>query len=782
MGSLLPPEGTKPRYSQLYVHDPTIEVDDRISQFSSAEKKLRREIVQALQDMLDEHNVLARSFCQVRCSLQNPGNKQLKLRILGSRIPNGRQYELPTETELAGLIPAELPDPLIDPVGYAAATKFMVHGPCGQNSPNSSCMVDNRCKKFFPKPYAAKTTIDAHDYAIYKRRMTGITTTKSGPDRSAVIAGAAGPDEAASSADISPPIDEITQYLDCRSISSYEAIWTLFSFQIHESEPNVIRLCVHMLDQQPVSFDAAQPIHSIVARPSVMNTMLTQWFTLNAGYPSSRNLTYDQIPNSFVWSDQCKDWCPRKSGFAIGRIPSVPAAFGDVFYLRILLGKILGALSFKHLRIVRGVVYEDYQQACQAMGLLANDNEWDSVMQEVSDPAKLLKSWWESMSEDFTYRRQQLDNTPLPQPPSITSYNQIRSQAKIVLVVASAGIAATLLPDGVTAHSSFKIPLEVDNLSTCMVKKGTEIAELLKEATLIVWDEAPMVHRLSFEAVDRTMCNLMNKSLSGPNYTPFGGKTVLLGGDFRQTLPVVPNGSREANVNASLPHSYLWKYCTLLQLSVNMHITGQSINNCPIFSGLTFTEWVLAMGNGTLPSTANQSSAVPDWITIQSRFLTQSGDNPIGNLIARVYPSFKESYQSLAYIKARAIVTPTNVVVSEVNNLLVNQLPGASKKYFSADSISTTRSDAASLQIEYPLEFLNSLSFNGVPEHSLELKPYVTVMLLRNINPAAGMYNGTRVLLTHLGDYVLRGLIVGRNMEGTVVAIPRIVLDVTDTK
>ncbi|CAN1820802.1 ATP-dependent DNA helicase pif1 [Linum perenne] len=287
--------------------------------------------------------------------------------------------------------------------------------------------------------------------------------------------------------------------------------------------------------------------------------------------------------------------------------------------------------------------------------------------------------------------------------------SQIRSQAKIVLVVASAGIAATLLPDGVTAHSSFKIPLEVDNLSTCMVKKGTEIAELLKEATLIVWDEAP-----------------------GPNYTPFGGKTVLLGGDFRQTLPVVPNGSREANVNASLPHSYLWKYCTLLQLSVNMHITGQSINNCPIFSGLTFTEWVLAMGNGTLPSTANQSSAVPDWITIQSRFLTQSGDNPIGNLIARVYPSFKESYQSLAYIKARAIVTPTNVVVSEVNNLLVNQLPGASKKYFS----------------------------------SLELKPYVTVMLLRNINPAAGMYNGTRVLLTHLGDYVLRGLIVGRNMEG----------------
>ncbi|CAN1845811.1 ATP-dependent DNA helicase pif1 [Linum perenne] len=275
--------------------------------------------------------------------------------------------------------------------------------------------------------------------------------------------------------------------------------------------------------------------------------------------------------------------------------------------------------------------------------------------------------------------------------------SKIRSEGKIVLVVASSGIAATLLPDGVTAHSRFKIPLEVDNLSTCMVKKGTEVAELLKEATLIVWDEAPMVHRLSFEAVDRTLCDLMNTPLSGPQYSPFGGKTVLLGGDFRQTLSVVPKGSREDNINASLPRSYLWNFCTLLHLHVNMRI---------IFGGMQFSDWVLAIGNGTLLA---------------------------------------------EYIKARAIVTPTNAVVSEINNLLLDQIPDSSKKYFSADSLSTTNSNTATLQVEYPLEFLNSLSFNGVLEHILDLKPYVTVMLLRSINPAAGMCNGTRILLTHLG-------------------------------
>ncbi|CAN1179605.1 ATP-dependent DNA helicase PIF1 [Linum perenne] len=782
-----------------------------------------------------------------------------------------------TTSQIDTFISVELPHPMIDPVGYAAATKFMLHGPCGVDFPKSPCMVDDRCKKFFPKQYTSETTIDDHGYAVYRRRMTGITTIKSGVS------------------------------LDNRYVVPYNR-YLIVKYQAHINievchKGQLIKYLFKYITKGPYR---SEPVHSILARPSCTNTMLTQWFLLNQRYPSARNLTYDRIPNSFVWSDQCKDWSPRKNGFALGIIPSVPAACGDVFYLRILLGKIPGALSFQHLRTVNGVVYSDYQLACQAMGLLATDDEWDSVMLEVSrwgqasmirsvfvsllifcqvaDPAKLLHNWWESMSEDFAYRQQQLTSAPLQQPSSPTLYNQvlhalnnilhtyssslghfglpmptegssymqatniitthlnyncatkaakshqlhsslnssqltayaaiiesvsknqgkffflhghggtsktflynciiskIRSEGKIVLVVASSGIAATLLPDGVTAHSRFKIPLEVDNLSTCMVKKGTEVAELLKEATLIVWDEAPMVHRLSFEAVDRTLCDLMNTPLSGPQYSPFGGKTVLLGGDFRQTLSVVPKGSREDNINASLPRSYLWNFCTLLHLHVNMRISSLPINTLPIFGGMQFSDWVLAIGNGTLLAEAFLPSIAADWITVPSKFLINSKDNAIEQLITWVYPSFQQSYQSLEYIKARAIVTPTNAVVSEINNLLLDQIPDSSKKYFSADSLSTTNSNTATLQVEYPLEFLNSLSFNGVLEHILDLKPYVTVMLLRSINPAAGMCNGTRILLTHLGDYVLRGLVVGGNLEGTIIAIPRIVLDVTDTK
>ncbi|CAN1310137.1 ATP-dependent DNA helicase PIF1 [Linum perenne] len=1092
MGSLLPPNGQHPRYSQLYVHDPNSEVNERISQFPAAESKLHLSLIQQLQDMLDEYNILTKTFRQVRASLEHSQNKDLRLRITGQRIPNGKQYELPSGVELAGLIPgqkrqhvtqreyycfriqyrnaegstlirggktlqhycidafttveqnrltylrnnqkalrseiyselysaldrgetssknigriilpssftggmrymkqlfldamaichyfgnpdlfitftsnaqwpeitnafknkvgshgedkpaivarvfrmklqhlkddindrhifgrtvavisAQLPNPTEDPIGYASVTKFMIHGPCGIDNPKSPCMVDGKCKKKYPKAYNTETISDRHGYTLYKREKTKITVNKSGKfldnryivpyNRHLIIKYQAhinieichkgqlikylfkyitkGPDRQTVVAN-THPVDEIAQYLDCRSISSYEAIWRLFEYPIHERKPNVVRLSIHMPLSQSITYQGSQTIRSIVGRPGITNTMLTQWFVLNQRDPSARKYTYDKIPNAYVWSTQLDDWSPRKQGFAVGRIPSVPAASGDIFYLRMLLGKISGALNFKDLRTLNGIVYDNYQQTCQAMGLLSSDNEWDLVMSEisrwahpaiirsmfvsllifcqVSDPSKLLANWWESMSEDFAYRKQQLDSIEFTQPQPIQLYDQllnnldyllhsyslslehfklphpmptvtreqnhnnilthhqydkqteeskskkyyaslnsdqirayssimdaietkkgkfffvhghggtgktflynciiskVRSTGGIALVVASSGIAATLLPDGVTAHSRFKIPLEIDNLSTCTIKKGSDVAELLKSATLIVWDEAPMIHKLSFEAVDRTMCDIMNMPLSGENYVPFGGKVVLLGGDFRQTLPVVPNGSREDNINATLPRSYLWTFCTLLHLRINMRITTNSINTTPMFDGLTFPDWVLAVGNGTLRTyPTKKNTKFDDLITIPSPFLIQTTTKPLDELISRVYPSFIESYQSLQYIKSRAIVSPTNAVVSEINNILLAQIPVPSKIYFS------------------------SLSFNGIPEHKLELKPFTVVMLLRNINPTSGMCNGTRILLTDLGEYVISGLIVSGTQEGTTVAIPRIILDVTDNR
>lgn len=142
----------------------------------------------------------------------------------------------------------------------------------------------------------------------------------------------------------------------------------------------------------------------------------------------------------------------------------------------------------------------------------------------------------------------------------------IRSQGEIVLVVASSGISATLLPAGRTAHSRFAIPIHIHEHSMCSVKHRTELAELLQCTKLIIWDEAPMVRRHCIEAFDRTMRDIMHCE------DVFGGKCVLMGGDFRQILPVLPKASRPTIVDACISSSKLWRCCKIFQLTQNMRL------------------------------------------------------------------------------------------------------------------------------------------------------------------------------------------------------------------
>ena len=81
----------------------------------------------------------------------------------------------------------------------------------------------------------------------------------------------------------------------------------------------------------------------------------------------------------------------------------------------------------------------------------------------------------------------------------------VRSQEKIALATATSGIAALLLPGGRTAHSRFHIPINIFDESTCEIKQGTQVAELLLKTSVILWDEAPMAHRNCLEALDRSL-------------------------------------------------------------------------------------------------------------------------------------------------------------------------------------------------------------------------------------------------------------------------------------
>ena len=336
--------------------------------------------------------------------------------------------------------------------------------------------------------------------------------------------------------------------------------------------------------------------------------------------------------------------------------------------------------------------------------------------------------------------------------------------------VASSGIASLLLPGGRTAHSRFKIPLNLNEYSLCFIKPNTDLSNLVKKTSLIIWDEAPMIHKHAFEALDRSLKDILSCNSHNNSKMPFGGKPIVFGGDFRQTLPVVPNGSRQDIVNASLCSSYIWSKCKVLRLTKNMRLSVQTSN---IEETTAFAKWLLDIGEGKIGglNDGETNIDIPDDLLIKDSF------DPIGGLIDFVYPNILENAKNPIFFQERAILAPKNAVVQEINDRLLSLFPGSEKEYLSSDSLS--HSDYVHDDFDknlYSPDVLNGLKPSGMPLHKLVLKVGVPVMLLRNIDQKAGLCNGTRLRVLALGNRVIEAEIISGSNVGNRTFIPRMSL------
>ena len=159
----------------------------------------------------------------------------------------------------------------------------------------------------------------------------------------------------------------------------------------------------------------------------------------------------------------------------------------------------------------------------------------------------------------------------------------IRSNGNNAIAVATSGIAAALLDGGRTFHSKLKCPLKVDNDTHLSIPAQSDLADYIRSVKVIVWDEAPMANKQLLECLDRSLRDI------NCNNDPFGGKVVVLTGDFRQVLPVLKGGSRAQIVGAALKNSSLWCLFKTFQLTKNMRLRA---------TNLYFGQWLLKVGNG----------------------------------------------------------------------------------------------------------------------------------------------------------------------------------------
>ncbi|XP_076928055.1 uncharacterized protein LOC143591869 [Bidens hawaiensis] len=658
LGSLLPMSGQNPRFSQLYIYDTENEISNRRLIFRDTESNsevLDNQIINYLEDMLDSKNPL---------------------------VKNARTYNLPTTFEVAALIVGDIGEE-IDKRDIIVTTQS---GALQRISELHPCYVPLQYPIFFHMVKMNETSIDSNGFLVYRRRDLGSVVVKSAGSVKYLFKyiNKGGPDRA----------------LYHLYLSACEAAWRILDFDVHYRVPYVTRLPFHLPGQQTVVFADDDDVEDILNKPSVGSSKFIAWMECNQQYDLARTLTYAEFPTKFVWKPDERVWGLRK----------------------------------QDIRTVDGEVCATYRDACYKRGLLDGDNEYIEAIEEASHTASdlvLSETQLKNLAlleiENFLPR----NNCTLRCFPTMPFYDddsilastnhfmneELAYDTEVMTgeferifrsLTDEHGIASLLLEGGRTAHSRFLIPINLNEDSTCSIKRNPDICNLINKTDLIIWDEAPMIHKHAFEALDRTLKDVIKDGNRSNCEHPFGGKVIVFGGNFRQILHVVQNRSRSDIVNASLSLSHIWTKCKVLRLTKTMRLTvGCQSSN--LEDTIRFAKWLLELGEGKLGGD-NDGNVI---IKIPDDLLIRDSADPLSDLIDFVYPSLLEKCNDILYFHERAILAPLNEVVEEINDKFLSMFPGEEVEYLSSDSLDNSESVGPGFdQALHSSYFLNGLKFS----------------------------------------------------------------------
>ena len=232
------------------------------------------------------------------------------------------------------------------------------------------------------------------------------------------------------------------------------------------------------------------------------------------------------------------------------------------------------------------------------------------------------------------------------------------------------------------------------------------MAAVLQKSAIIIWDECTMAHKHSLEAFHNTMQDLIG------NKEFFGGTVVLLSGDLRQALPVIPISTFADEIYACLKQSFLWRSVETLRLSMNMR--GQ-LQNDP--SAQVFSKQLLSIGKGEMELHLNTK-----YIKLPGNFWTAVETK---SEVFECLPDILNNYLDHNWLCNHAILAARNVDFDEINFQIQQLLHG---DFMSFKSIGTIVDENQAAN--FPTEFLKSLEIPGMPPHNLRLKIVSPIILL----------------------------------------------------
>ncbi|XP_065651177.1 uncharacterized protein LOC136079369 [Hydra vulgaris] len=273
-------------------------------------------------DLVIRHGILGKVVTHVQIiEFQNRGLPHVHILL---HFANDDKLE--TAYDINNLISAEIPDPIVNRDLYDVVKTCMIHGPCGILNPNSPCMKDEVCSKNYPKEFNVNTVAVQNGYLCYRRRDNGLVINIKGNnvDNRWVI-----PYNPWLSKKYQAHINvkactsvKAVKYLykyiykghdcaniliNCRYVSAPEALWRIFKYPVSHISHTIIRLKVHLPENQLVYFrEGAEQM--ALDRAAQRDTHLTEWFKLNTENERAHCYSYVDILYQFIFDDKHFKW------------------------------------------------------------------------------------------------------------------------------------------------------------------------------------------------------------------------------------------------------------------------------------------------------------------------------------------------------------------------------------------------------------------------------------------------------------------------------------------
>jgi len=251
-----------------------------------------------------------------------------------------------------------------------------------------------------------------------------------------------------------------------------------------------------------------------------------------------------------------------------------------------------------------------------------------------------------------------------------------------------------------------------------------------------------MIPRYALEIIDRMLDDIMNNNL------PFGGKIIVLDGDFKQLLPIKIHSTRSEIVNLSIKFNSTLRHFLNFSLTENIQVLPEETE---------FAKFLLDMGDDVL-NNSNNNRQLPDCCLapINVDIVEDTYDDIIRN----------KEFNKLAKC---AILSARNADVDEINKRVVELLDMFEERiYTSTDSTENcdNNDDIGNVLLS---EYLNTLSLSSLPPYELRLRSNCIIMLIRNLSINESLCNGTRLIIIELANHLLKCKILTGDKIGDIV-------------